>query len=192
MKKNTELTKIFNLKLEKREKLIIGLTLITCLYAIFKFLILKQQKEIEEAKNQISTIKSKELENHKTLTELQSKSTLFSKTLKNNNIMFDLEDKSNNMSRMLKSIVDGDSKEIYNLKKIKLDKSILVNKIRSSYFKIELKSSFLGLSKFLDKLEKQSPWMEIESVKLDRVEHDLRECDGTIKIVTYEIVGEEA
>lgn len=188
-----EIDKLITLELQKRERIMVIAAMIFSLFAFYKYIYSFQEKSLLQIEAQIKTLKAKELENEKTLSNLQIKSSLIATKpdVQKEQAMEQLNN-SNNMSKMLQSIVEGIQNELFALGKISLEGTSVDNKIRKSTFNIALKSSFTNLSKFLDQLEKNSNWLAIEEVNLSRVNRDLRECEGVVRITTYEVMGGES
>ena len=90
---------------------------------------------------------------------------------------------------MIKGVVETSTEKSFELTRIAIVDSVVDEGVKKSTFSLEVKSPFLALAQFLDTLEQSAEWISIGSVNITRMEKELMECEGSIKINTYEVVG---
>ena len=175
------------LEVSKRERVMLVAVLVGMLTIFYTLLYKVQSKQIVAIEGQINAIKKKGDSDKMTLMGLNQKITITKKDNQQSSYNIDELSPASNIAKMIKGVVENSSEKLFQLSRIALETSEIDEGVRKSTFNLEIKSPFITLAKFLDNLEQSADWISIMSIDINRFERELKECQGAVKLNTYEI-----
>ena len=183
---------ILHFQISKRERFLMVGIIVTIIFLFYSMWYKKQNIKITKLKQNISKIERTGKSNSSIVKQLKAK--MKQKLIETKARTITLEEELNptsNIAKILNKVSHDSSKRLIELGSIALMNSKISEQIRVNTFRIQIKSLFIDLSKFLENLENTADWISITAVEISRFEKELSECQGIVFFDTYEIIKDQ-
>lgn len=177
--------KVPSLNLSMRERLLSGAVILSLMVAFYKFWFSKQVVEIDRLKSEAITIeKSMQIEK-RVLQDLHAASVRAIQNKKQDQRYIKYLEASRYLSTLIEKLgAEPDTKGIELLKMNVADRKT-VNEFQKNTFQIEIESSFVALGKFLGTIDASKLLLEVKSVRLSRIDQELKRCKAVVEVDGY-------
>lgn len=167
------------LNLNKRETVLIVVTLLSTFVAFIKFYYLKEKNIIDDLNNQLVLMENDASTTKQMISNIAGVNVAVSKKLGDKNPEI-ISGNKQKIPAILQEITKKLVENNIDIKKIGLDE--YQNKIFFDDYlvSIELESQFVFIGNFLESVEKMIVPLEVKSIKISRFENDLRNCEAKI------------
>ena len=183
--------KLKSIKFSNRERALILVSFLLVSFAFNKYWYSKKSIETKEmiAKltnliNQVSMQQKNLLQIQKSKKNISLKSSLKSQLEKHLS-------SSRYFSNLIAELSFEKNPEKFKIQKIQVEKSTKFDGYTKNKIKLEIQSSFIGLGEFLEELENSKYLVEVNSIKLTKLDDDLLKCTSIVKVNSYTFLREQ-
>ncbi len=179
----------FDFTLSLRERVLFIVILLIFLLAFNKLWIDRQDKKIVALLSQIKSKKSQIQKSNKLMQELHAKSVdSISSTKKKPQYEKYLE-ANRYLSNLIRNLGTESRGGDIHLQRMYIDGHKKVSDFFRSSFKLDVEVSFKSLGEFLGEIGGSKLLIEVKSIKLTRIDKELKRCNATIEIYGYYQAG---
>jgi Tfp pilus assembly protein PilO len=175
------------INLKPRERILVAAVIAVASVLSFGLGNEKQVQKIKTIESDLST-KNEELNKKQIeLTDLQAKAETIQRALSGKWNLKKYLESSKYMAELLKELgaKEGVDKYDFHLKSLTIKGTEKVNSFNRTTFNLEIESNFIELGKYLAALEKSELLVQVQSVKLTRIDNDLKRCVAIIEVHGY-------
>lgn len=170
-----------------RERILIGLTTVGLCALTYGMGYQKQVKEVANLESQLASQKAEVEKKQNSLKDLETQNEALNKILNGKSQLKKYIETSRYMAELLRQLGARDTykNSNLNLRSINIKETAKVSNFSRSTFQLEIESSFIELGRYLASLEASDLLVEVQSVKLSRIDNELKRCIANIEVHGY-------
>lgn len=170
-----------------RERILVGLTIVGLCVLTYTMGYQKQLKEAASLQSQLATQIMDVEKKQNSLKDLEEQNEALNRILSSKSQFRKYIETSKYMAELLRQLGARDTYKDsnLNLRSINIKETAKISNFSRSTFQLEIESSFIELGRYLASLEASDLLVEVQSVKLFRIDNELKRCIANIEVHGY-------